>query len=288
MSHPSPQQPRRIMEFRDSTAIADYRHFDTTALRGRFLMEEVFTPGAVTLTYSLEDRIVLGGAVPLAEPLPLGNPEGLYADFFCQRRELAITNLGGPAVVTVDGTAYALGCEDVLYIGLGARDIVMSSDDAANPGLLYLFSATAHRSHPTTLVTKADAMTTEAGADESANHRMIRKYVHLDGARSDQIVLGITSLEPGSVWNTMPCHTHIRRTECYLYYGLGGDNRVIHLMGTPDETRDLIMADHQAVISPAWSIHTGVGTKNYAFVWAMAGENQEFGDMQVVAMGDMK
>ncbi|MDR2930834.1 MAG: 5-dehydro-4-deoxy-D-glucuronate isomerase [Propionibacteriaceae bacterium] len=270
------------MEFRDATASVDYTGFDTEALRQRFLLENIFIPGEITLSYTLEDRIVLGGAVPLDQPLELTAPAGLYADYFCQRRELTLTNLGGAAVITVDGVAHDLGREDVIYIAMGSREIQLASVDPSNPALLYVFSATAHSVHPTTVVRREDAMTTEAGADVSANHRMIRKYVHMDGARSDQIVLGITSLEPGSVWNTMPCHTHIRRTEIYLYFGLGDADRVVHLMGRPDQTRDLIMAENQVVISPAWSIHTGVGTKNYAFIWAMAGENQEFSDMQVV------
>ncbi|GAA2389800.1 5-dehydro-4-deoxy-D-glucuronate isomerase [Dactylosporangium salmoneum] len=271
------------MQTREATHPAEITALDTNALRARFVVDDLFRPGAVRFVYSHEDRIVLGGVVPLDNPLSLGTDDALYAEYFCQRRELAITNLGGTGTVTADGVQFALAAQDVLYIGQGTREVSFASDDAANPATYYLFSATAHTALPTTLVTKAQAAETAAGAAETANRRTIRKYLHQDGVATAQIVLGITSLEPGSVWNTMPCHTHGRRTEVYLYYGLGPEHRVVHLMGEPQRTRNLILADRDVVISPSWSVHTGAGTSNYAFVWAMAGENQEFDDMQQVA-----
>ncbi len=260
----------------------------TDALRAHFLVTGLFHPGAVTLRPVDLDRVVLGGAVPLAEPLALPTVEYLRADYFCERRELGVLNTGGAGTVTVDGAAYPLAAHDVLYVGRGSRDVTFASDDAAEPARFYLVSYPAHAAHPTTRVTPAEADVLELGSAETANARRVRRYVHAGGARSAQLVMGVTTLAPGSVWNTMPAHTHERRSEVYLYFGLPADALVLHLMGEPAETRTLVARDGDVALSPGWSVHAGCGTRAYSFCWAMGGENQDYADMQVVAMEDLR
>lgn len=267
------------MRVRYATAPDQIAGMDTEALRDRFLVEDLFVPGEVRLVYSHEDRMVLGGVMGSAV---LPNPDPLRSRHFLERRELGVVNVGEPGVVTVDGTTHELGHRECLYIGRGSREV--SFDGEA----FYLVSTPAHAFHPTTKVTAEDAEITRIGSPEGASDRTIHKYIHPDGVQSCQLVLGVTVLAPGSVWNTMPCHTHERRTEVYLYFDLPPGERIVHLMGRPDQTRNLIVADRQAVISPCWSVHCGVGTHAYSFVWAMGGENQAFDDMEPVAVGEMR
>jgi 4-deoxy-L-threo-5-hexosulose-uronate ketol-isomerase len=256
----------------------------TDELRASFLVSGLFQPGAVTLRPVDLDRVVLGGAVPTGAPLALPNIEHLRAEYFCERRELGVLNVGGAGTVTVDGADHPLAAHEVLYVGRGSRDVTFASDDAAAPARFYLVSYPAHAAHPTTRVTPADADVLELGSQETANARRVRRYVHQGGARSAQLVMGVTTLAPGSVWNTMPAHTHARRSEVYLYFDLPPDAAVLHLMGDPAETRTLVARDGDVALSPGWSVHAGCGTRAYAFCWAMGGENQDYADMQPVTM----
>ena len=277
------------MDTRYSTHPDDYRGCDTEALRARYLIERVFVPGAIAATYCHDDRMIVAGLVPTDAPLvPQGGPMLGGLGFF-DRREAGVILVGGAGGrVTVDGTAHDLAPADALYIGLGARDVAFASADLADPARFYLVSVPAHRACPTRRIAKDRARTLELGSVREANRRRLRQYLHPDVVETCQLCMGQTDLHEGSVWNTYPCHTHERRMEAYLYFGLGDDGRVFHYMGTPDRTRHLVVADGQAVISPSWSIHMGSGTRNYSFVWAMAGENQEFTDMDMVAPADLR
>ncbi len=257
----------------------DVKRYDTAALREDFLIERVFVPGEITLTYSHYDRMIVGGATPGSQPLVLPPFAPTGTPFFLARRELGVINIGGAGTVTVDGARFALPRLDALYVGLGAKDVVFASDDPAQPAKFYLTSAPAHREAPHQLIRKEDANTLHLGAIETSNKRTIRQYVMPNTTGTNQLVMGMTALEPGSVWNSMPCHTHTRRMEAYLYFDLDPAHRIFHFMGEPTETRHLLVANEQAIISPNWSIHCGCGTSNYAFVWAMAGDNVEFTDM---------
>ena len=260
----------------------------TDELRAAFLVQDLFRPGAVVLRYVDLDRVVLGGAVPVGAPLALEAPEELRAEYFAERREAGVLNVGGPGAVTVDGERYALGGRDAVYVGRGSRVVTFESDDPARPARFYIVSYPAHAAHPTTLIRRADVAAAELGGAERANRRRIVKYIHADGVRSAQLVMGVTALERGSVWNTMPCHTHARRSEIYLYFDVPADAVVVHLMGEPTETRSLIVRDGDVVLSPGWSIHCGCGTSNYAFCWAMGGENQDYADMDPVSTGTLR
>ncbi|MEU8382509.1 5-dehydro-4-deoxy-D-glucuronate isomerase [Streptosporangium sp. NPDC048865] len=270
------------MEVRHATAPDQITGATTDWLRRRFLAERLFVPGEVRLLYSHEDRIVVGGALPDDGPLRLHCPDPLRSEYFLERRELGVVNIGEPGTVTVDGTAYPLASKECLYVGRGAREVVFEG------GAFYLVSTPAHAAFPTAAATLEDAEPVRLGGQDGSNDRTIYKYVHAKGIRSCQLVLGVTVLEPGSMWNTMPCHTHERRTEVYLYFDLPPGERVIHLMGRPDETRNLVVADRQAVVSPSWSVHCGFGTRSYSFVWAMGGENQAFEDMEQVEIGELR
>jgi 4-deoxy-L-threo-5-hexosulose-uronate ketol-isomerase len=270
------------VEQRYATTPDQLPHFDTDELRKRFLVEEVFVPGEVTVVYTHHDRIVLGGAVPAGRQLPLPAFDELRAEYFLANREVGIVNVGGTGTVTAAGETYTLPNGACLYIGRGVRDVVFADAPADEDGAgaqFYLFSAPAHTTHPTQLVLKGQGTVRELGDQLTSNRRTLNQYIHENGVRSCQVLMGVTELHPGSMWNTMPAHTHDRRTECYLYFDVPDDARVIHLMGRPTETRHLVIADRQAVISPSWSVHSGVGTAAYSFVWAMAGENQSFDDM---------
>ncbi|MFQ6155932.1 5-dehydro-4-deoxy-D-glucuronate isomerase [Micrococcus luteus] len=278
------------MDQRYATTPDQLPHFDTAALRERFLVEDLFVPGEVHAVYTHHDRIVLGGAVPAGRQLPLPTFAELRAEFFLANRELGIVNVGGTGTVTADGEQHALPNGACLYLGRGTRDVVFA-DAPGGDGAgaqFYLFSAPAHTAYPTQLVLKGQGTARELGDQLTSNRRSLNQYIHENGIKSCQIVMGVTELHPGSMWNTMPAHTHDRRTECYLYFDVPEDARVIHLMGRPDETRHLVVSNRQAVISPSWSLHSGVGTAAYSFVWAMAGENQSFDDMDAVPVTTLK
>jgi 4-deoxy-L-threo-5-hexosulose-uronate ketol-isomerase len=264
------------------------KQLTTDELRAGFLVQGLFTAGEITLRHIDLDRVVLGGAVPLAQPLELEAPASLRAEYFAERREVGILNVGEAGAVSVDGTSYTMASRDVLYVGRGSRRISLCSKDASRPARFYIISYPSHASHPTTHVPAASATATELGTAEQANRRRLAKFIHGGGAASAQLVMGVTELMPGSVWNTMPSHTHARRTEVYLYFGLPANAAVVHLMGEPGETRHLVVRNEEAVLSPPWSIHSGCGTTSYAFCWAMGGENQDFTDMQAVDMGELK
>ena len=256
----------------------------TSGLREHFLIDSLFVPGEITLTYTHYDRMIVGGAQPAEAPLALPCPESLKAEYFLERRELGALNVGGTGTVTVDGTVYELGNQDCLYVGLGSKEVTFASADAAQPAKFYLLSAPAHHAHPTTRRTQAEATPVEMGDAETANRRTIYKYIYAEGIQSCQLVMGLTQLRPGNVWNTMPSHTHDRRMEAYLYFNLPASQRVLHMLGEPTETRPLWVSNEQAVLSPPWSIHTGCGTSAYAFIWGMAGENREYTDMDAVPL----
>jgi 4-deoxy-L-threo-5-hexosulose-uronate ketol-isomerase len=264
------------------------RTLDTTSLRQHFLLQGLFTSGAVSFEILDLDRAVVGGAVPTTAPLALEAPAALRAEYFCERREVGVLNIGGAGTVEVDGTSYALNAHDALFIGRGARDVRFHSADAASPARFYLISYPAHSSYPTARITPADADVLKLGAQESANQREVRRYIHAGGVQSAQLVMGVTVLAPGSVWNTMPAHTHHRRSEIYLYFDLPADAMVLHLVGEPTETKSLVVRDGEVALSPGWSVHSGCGTRAYAFCWAMGGENQDYADMDPVAMSVLR
>jgi 4-deoxy-L-threo-5-hexosulose-uronate ketol-isomerase len=261
---------------------------DTAGLRAAFLLENLFRPGGITLDYTDLDRAIIGSAVPLDDPLPLAASEELRAASFCERREIGVINFGGPGEIEVDGIRHQLEKCGCLYIGRGSDGIFFSSIDAANPAAYYLVSYPAHTSHPTVSATPADATRLELGTPEESNERTIIQYIHENGIRSCQLVMGYTEFKPGGIWNTMPCHTHMRRSEVYCYFDVPKDHAVLHMMGEPGETRPLWVHDRQAVLSPAWSIHCGVGTAAYRFCWAMGGENQSFADMDRVEIRELR
>ena len=276
------------IDVRYATSPAETAGMSTARLRETFLIPEVMVPGEVRLTYTHYDRFVAGGAVPTAAPLALETVDPLKAAFFLERRELGVVNVGQGGTVTVDGEAYALANREALYVGRGAREVTFASDAADDPARFYLNSAPAHASYPTKKVGHDDAEVVEAGAAETSNRRTIRKLIVNGVVEVCQLQMGLTELAPGSVWNTMPAHTHDRRMEVYFYLDVAEGQAVCHFMGPPDETRHLWMANEQAVISPPWSVHAGAGTGAYAFIWGMAGENLDYGDMDGVAVPDLR
>jgi 4-deoxy-L-threo-5-hexosulose-uronate ketol-isomerase len=265
------------------------RTLDSDGLRRQFLVETVFDPGTLRLTYSQIDRIIVGGAMPLRDAI--GFPADLAKRFavsaFLERRELGAINVGGPGAIVVDGETYALAHRDALYVGMGACDVRFASNDAANPAKFYVNSAPAHRACATRKVTPGEAKATTLGNAATSNRRTIYKLLVPGVVETCQLTMGLTVLEPGSVWNTFPTHTHERRMEVYFYFGLAPDAAVFHLCGRPDETRHIVVRNEQAVISPSWSIHSGVGTQAYAFIWGMVGENQVFDDMDHVSTTEL-
>jgi len=275
------------MDVRYTIGKDEYKRMTTDELRDAFLVD-LFEAGKVNLLYCEVERAIVGAAVPTGSALKLEAGKELAADYFCQRREVGVLNIGGSGTVTVDGTAYEMEDLDGLYIGRGSEEISFASADAAAPARFYLISYPAHTEYPTTLAKKADANALELGTVEDSNKRTIYQYIHENGIKSCQLVMGFTALEPGCVWNTMPCHTHERRTEVYLYFGLDDASRVFHMMGPGDETRHIVVGNEQAVISPMWSIHSGCGTKAYTFCWGMGGENQRFDDMDHIQVGELR
>jgi 4-deoxy-L-threo-5-hexosulose-uronate ketol-isomerase len=277
------------MDVRYSVRPDTVKTFTTEALREAFLIEDLFAPGKTRMLYSDIDRIIVGGACPAGEPLALyADPKTLGADFFLQRREVGVVNVGGAGAITVDGARYTMQKLDGLYVGMGTQEVIFESDDAGSPAHFYFSSTPAHAVYPVVHIPIAKAEPAKLGDVAHSNTRTIYKYIHPDGAKSCQLVMGVTLLEPNNMWNTMPVHTHARRMEAYFYFDIEGDNVVFHLMGEPGETRHLVVRNEQAVLSPSWSIHSGVGTSNYAFIWAMAGENQTFSDMDAVSMDALK
>ena len=282
------------MEQRYATNPAQIPGMNTEQLRAQYLVPELFVPGKVTVTYTHHDRIVLGGAVPAGSDLELtGYPE-IRSDYFLEHREVGIINVGRTGTVTADGEVFTLVNGACLYLGRGIKSVVFSDavdgiEGAADAGAqFYLFSAPAHTSYPAALVSPGEGTVRELGDQVTSNRRTLNQYIHENGVKSCQIVMGVTTLHPGSMWNTMPAHTHDRRTECYLYFDLPEDARVIHLLGEREETRHLVVSDRQAIISPSWSLHSGVGTAAYSFIWAMAGENQAFDDMDAAPVAELK
>lgn len=277
------------MEVRYMPDDRSYERMSTNELRAAFVLDTLFTPGALAMTYCDADRLIVGGAVPAKKPLALlASKKEMAAEFFAERREIGIVNLAGEGVIVADKTEYPLQPHDMLYLGRGTKDIQFRSVKAREPAYFYFASFPAHTSHPHARIAAADAEHAQLGSAEAANKRVINRYIHTGGIQSCQLVMGMTELETGSVWNTMPPHTHMRRMEAYLYYGLGPDDIVVHLMGRPEATRSLILRNLQVVIAPSWSIHCAAATTNYRFVWAMGGENQEFGDMDAVRMQDLR
>jgi len=264
------------------------RTLTTAELREAFLVQGLFRPDEINLRHVDLDRVVVGGAVPCCDTLRLEAPPSLRASYFAERREVGVLSIAGQGVVTVDGQRFPMDRLDVLYVGRGSRDVQFESVDASRPARFYLVSYPAHAAHPTRLIARSAADSSDLGTTASANCRRLSKFIHPGGAASAQLVMGVTELQSGSVWNTMPSHTHARRTEVYLYFGLPEDAAVVHLMGEPGETRHVVVRNEEAVLSPPWSIHSGCGTTNYTFCWAMGGENQDFTDMQSVDMRELK
>ena len=277
------------MDMRYPSHPARVKTFTTDQLREEFLIQGLFVADAVNMVYSHIDRIIVGGALPVNVPLKLSaEPKEIGASYFLERRELGIVNVGGDGTVCVDDESFSMTKLDGLYVGTGKQDIVFASVNAANPARFYFASTPAHQPYPTVQIPISSAQPAHMGDISNSNERTIHKYIHPEGVRSCQLVMGVTLLEPNNMWNTMPVHTHARRMEVYFYFDLKSDSVVFHLMGEPDETRHLVVRNQEAVISPSWSIHAGIGTSSYAFIWAMAGENQTFSDMDAVSMRDLR
>lgn len=280
------------MEVRPGANPVDVKTYDTTRLRHDFLIQDMFIANEIKTVYSQIDRIIVGSAMPTDKVLTLEAGAELRAKYFLERREMGVINIGGNGTVTVDGKAYDFKYRDGLYIGMGAKEITFASKDASNPAKFYFNSAPAHMTYPTVFIDPDKDILPEnkleLGTLEDANHRILRKYILPGQVESCQLEMGITTLEPGSVWNTMPCHTHDRRMEVYLYFEVPEDAAVFHYMGEPTETRHIIMHNEEAVISPSWSIHSASATHAYAFIWGMVGENQDFDDMDGVDIKDLR
>ncbi|MBS1222126.1 MAG: 5-dehydro-4-deoxy-D-glucuronate isomerase [Proteobacteria bacterium] len=277
------------MQIRQSVHSDHFRTLDTAGLRREFLVEGLFIPDEISLTYSHVDRIIVGGAMPVGRSVAFDAEVArqIGAEYFLARRELGLINIGGPAQVQVDGERFALATREALYVGAGARELNFRSADPAHPAKLYLNSAPAHCAFPNRKITLEQASPTTLGQTSTSNRRTIYKFIVPDVVQSCQLTMGMTVLDEGSVWNTMPCHTHERRMEVYFYFDMASDAVVFHLLGRPNETRHLVMRNEQAVISPSWSLHAGVGSQRYTFIWGMVGENQTFDDMDPVPMTDL-
>ncbi|RYG38709.1 MAG: 5-dehydro-4-deoxy-D-glucuronate isomerase [Chitinophagaceae bacterium] len=276
------------MEVRFQNSPKETAGMNTAELRENFLIERLMVDGQIKLVYSHYDRVIVGGAKPVDSVLTLETHAELRSDYFLERRELGIINVGGAGSVSADGESFDLSKLDCLYVGKGAKQVSFKSNDAANPAVFYLLSSPAHQTYPTRKLTKEEAQPSALGDQSTANKRTIYKYIHADGIQSAQLVMGLTVLEEGSVWNTIPSHTHTRRMEAYFYFDVREDQRVFHFMGQPQETRHLVMANHEAVISPPWSIHSGAGTAAYGFIWGMAGENYTYTDMDPAPLKDLR
>jgi 4-deoxy-L-threo-5-hexosulose-uronate ketol-isomerase len=276
------------MEIRFEHSPGEVKGMNTEELRHAFLTDRLMQEDVVRLVYTHYDRVILGGAQPVRKRLSLETPAELKADFFLQRREIGIINVGGKGKVYAGDTAYELDKLDCLYAGKGVREIGFASDDPSDPALFFFLSAPAHAVHPVQFLPRQKALPTDIGTPETSNARTIYKYIHAEGIQSCQLVMGLTVLKTGSVWNTMPAHTHTRRMEAYFYFDVPEQQRVFHFMGQPQETRHLLVAGNQAIVSPPWSIHSGCGTSNYSFIWGMAGENYSYTDMDIVPIPDLR
>ena len=280
------------MDIRYSANPNDVKRYTTEELRKEFLIENLYRPDEVVAVYSHVDRMVTLGCMPVKEAVSIDKGIDIWANFgtkyFLERREIGIFNIGGAGKITVDGTVYELGYKDCLYITMGAKDVKFSSDDSAKPAKFYMVSAPAHRSFETKLLKIADANKKPCGEAATSNKRVINQFIHPAVLQTCQLSMGMTVLESGSVWNTMPAHTHERRMEVYMYFEVPEDQAIIHLMGQPQQTRHIVMTNEQAVISPSWSIHAAAGTASYTFIWAMGGENQEFDDMDVIKTNELR
>lgn len=277
-----------IYDERYATHPLDAKNYDTTRLRKEYLVEKVMVPGEIHLSYSQYDRYMVGGAVPTGEALKLESIDPLKAEFFCERRELGIINVGGKGTIIVDQERYELDYKEALYVGRGKREVIFESDHAQTPAHFYINSAPAHKEYPTKKVTLADAEILDTGKLEDSNARRINKLLINTVVQTCQLQMGLTELKPGSVWNTMPAHTHSRRMEAYFYFNVPQGQSVCHFMGDPQETRHIWMQNEQAVFSPTWSIHAAAGTSNYCFIWGMAGENLNYGDMDLVKPDELR
>lgn len=276
------------MEIRTLPDSVRYPTMNAAELRANFVVDSLFTPGEIKLCYVDADRAVIGAATPTDTPLQLPADPDLRSKYFTERRELGVLNIGQSGTVTVDGTAYPLEPLDCLYIGRGSEEVHFESTDSSAPAKFYLLSYPAHATYPTAQAKKSEAEAVNLGSDTACNKRTIYKYIHPAGIPSCQLVMGFTELAEGSAWNTMPPHIHLRRSEVYLYFDLATEARVFHLMGHPQETRHIIVAREEVVVSPSWSIHAGMGTSRYTFCWGMGGENQEFTDMDAIAVEDLR
>jgi 4-deoxy-L-threo-5-hexosulose-uronate ketol-isomerase len=275
-------------DFRYAHHPDDVRHYDTERIRSEFLIEKIFLPGEITLTYTLYDRYIVGGIMPLTMPLKLEAFSELKAQNFLDRREMGMINIGGNAIIHADGVRFDLGHKEALYLGKDTKHVTFESAQPEKPAKLYFNSAPAHHKWPSKKVTLKDAEVTVAGSPESSNHRSINKLLINTVIETCGLQMGLTTLSPGSVWNTMPPHTHNRRMEAYFYFEVPDNQAICHFMGQPDETRHIWMANEQAVISPSWSIHSAAGTSNYSFIWGMTGENLDYGDMDTRQPGQLK
>ncbi len=276
------------MEVRDASNAKDVRYYTTDRLREEFHIANLFTKDNIRMVYSHTDRIIVIGMMPIKLELKLEAGKELAAEYFLQRRELGCINIGGKGIITVDGEVYEMNPRDGIYVGMGHKDLKFKSVDESNPAKFYITSCPAHTSYPTVKIDITKARKVPCGSVEDCNKRTINQYIHPEVMKSCQLAMGLTQLEVGSNWNTMPCHTHDRRMEVYLYLDMGPNDAVFHMMGEPKETRHIIMHNEEAVISPSWSIHSGVGTKNYSFIWAMCGENQEFDDMDHIETKELR
>ena len=266
----------------------DFKSYSTEQIRQRYLLDKLVQVDKVECTYTHYDRMVIGAAHPVNNTLELGTYDQLKSDFFLTRREMGIISIAGNGTITVDGVAYQLEKLDCLYIGKGDKKVTFASTDAAIPAKFIFFSCPAHHEYPVQMMKPSDATPAEMGSSETANHRVINKYIHPDGLKSCQLMLGVTNFKPGSLWNTMAPHLHDRRMEAYFYFNLPENQRVLHLMGEPNETRHMFINNEEGIVSPSWSIHSGVGTAAYSFIWAMAGENASFTDMDPVNISTLK
>jgi len=276
------------LEVRYANHPNDSMYYTTEELRDHYLVEKVFEEDDILLVYSHQDRIICGGVMPVNKELKLETSDALRAKYFLERRELGIINIGGAGEVILDGKKYEIKPKDGMYVGMGTKDVTFISKNRANPAKFYIASSPAHKTYPTYYIDFEKANHRPCGDAKTLNKRVINQYIHPDVCPSCQLAMGMTELAEGSGWNTMPSHTHERRMEVYFYFNLVGDNVVFHMMGEPQETRHIVMKNEQLVISPSWSIHSGIGTSNYTFIWAMCGENQEFDDMDNIKTTDLK
>jgi 4-deoxy-L-threo-5-hexosulose-uronate ketol-isomerase len=278
------------MDIRQSIHSEHAKTLDTDGLRREFLIDKIFDADNYTLTYSHIDRIIIGGVMPVQKPVTIGHEVGkqLGVSYFLERRELGVINIGGPGVIEVDGKSWEIGQQEALYVGQGAQNVIFRSSDASRPAKFYYNSAPAHTHYPDKKITLDEAVKATLGDAATSNRRTINKFIVPDVLPTCQLTMGLTRLDDGNLWNTMPCHTHERRMEVYFYFDMADDSAVFHMMGQPQETRHLLVHNEQAVISPSWSIHAGVGTQRYTFIWGMVGENQVFDDMDHVNISALR